>query len=133
MGCSRVEQNCRKDGVDEELTEYHVRCLLCFLSINVIDAASPKQLRRLLLRDRRLRSTMSYCRCGSPYAPAGVPLGWSPILILLVGAVGGIVAKFPAIEASLVIAHHSTCSDVVAPLLIYRVLTLKSRSWLDLL
>ena len=77
-----------------------------------------------------MRSTTPCSRCGGPCTPDGVNMGWCLILVLLVGAVGGIVAKFPAVEASLVIAHHSTCSDVVAPLLIHGVLTPKCLGWL---
>ena len=77
-----------------------------------------------------MRSTTPCSRCGGPCTPDGVPLGWCLILVLLVGAVGGIVAKFLVVEASPVIAHHSTCSTVVAPLLIHGALTSKSWGWL---
>ena len=57
-------------------------------------------------------------------------MGWCLVLVLLVGAVDSKVAKFSAIEASLIIAHHSSCSTVIAPLLIHGALTSKSWGWL---
>ena len=57
-------------------------------------------------------------------------MGWCLVLVLLVGAVDSKVAKFSSIEASLIIAHHSTFSTVIAPLLIHGPLTLKSWGWL---
>ena len=127
MGSSGVEQNrCNcKDGVYKKLTEYYVQHLMRFLSVDVIDAASSKRLRWLLLRSRGFWSTTSYSRCGGPGTPAGVHLGWCLILVVLIGAIGIIVAKLPAVEASPVIAHHSTYSTVIASLLIHGVLTPK--------
>ena len=52
-------------------------------------------------------------------------MGWCLVLVLLVGAVDSKVAKFSSIEASLIIAHHSTCSTIIASLLIHGVLTPK--------
>ena len=77
-----------------------------------------------------MRSTTPCSRCGGPCTPDGVPLGWCLILVLLVRAIGGIVAKLSAVEASPVIAHHSTCSTIVFPLLIHGELTSKSWGWL---
>ena len=122
MGGSRVEQNCRKGRVNEELTKYYVRCLLCFLSVNVIDAPSSKGLRRFLLGSRCLLSSTSNSRCGSPHTPAGVSLGWCSVLVLFVGAVGDIMANFSAVEAGPIVAHSSTCPTIVVLLLIRRTL-----------
>ena len=52
-------------------------------------------------------------------------MGWCLILVVLIGAIGGIVAKLSTVEASPVIAHHSTYSTVIASLLIHGVLTPK--------
>ena len=57
-------------------------------------------------------------------------MGWCLVVVLLVGAVGGIVAKFSAVEASLIIAHYSTCSTVIVPMLIHGALTSESWGWL---
>ena len=124
MGGSRVEQNGREGRVNEELTKHYVRCLLCFLSVNVIDTSSSKGLRWFLLGSRRLLSSTSNSRCSSPHTPAGVSLGWCPVLVLFVGAVGDIMANFSAVEAGPVVAHCLVCPTINVLLLIYRTLAL---------
>ena len=130
MGGSKVEQNCRKGRVNEELTKYDVRCLLCFLSIDVVDASSSKGLRRFLLGSRCLLSSTSNSRCGSPHTPAGVNLVWCPVLVLFVGAVGDIMANFSAVEAGPIVAHCFTCPTIVVLLLVHGTLASESRGLL---
>ena len=49
-------------------------------------------------------------------------MGWCPVLVLFVGAVGDIMANFSAVEAGSVIAHCLVCPTIVVLLLIYRTL-----------
>ena len=50
-------------------------------------------------------------------------MGGCPVLILLIGAIGSVMAKLSVVEADSVIAPCFICPTVVIPLLVHRALT----------